>query len=169
MAEAGPVVVLVGPPAAGKTRLGRRVARILGVDFLDTDAMVTSRYGPIPTLFATEGEASFREKERAAVTEALATSGVVALGGGAVINRDTRADLRAHRVALISISPEAVAPRLDSARRPLLAGGLESWVALVAARTGWYKEVSSATFDTSTTPLDTVAEDIAAWIKSEAA
>jgi len=169
MAEAGPVVVLVGPPAAGKTRLGRRVARILGVDFLDTDAMVTSRYGPIPTLFATEGEASFREKERAAVTEALATSGVVALGGGAVINPDTRADLRAHRVALISISPEAVAPRLDSARRPLLAGGLESWVALVEARTGWYAEVASATFDTSTTPLDTVAEDIATWIKSETA
>jgi shikimate kinase len=169
MAHAAPVVVLVGPPAAGKTRLGKRVARLLGIDFLDTDALVTSRYGPIPTLFAAEGEASFREKERAAVTEALASSGVVALGGGAVINPDTRSDLRAHRVALISISREAVVPRLDFAKRPLLAGGLESWVALVAARAQWYEEVAGATFDTSTTPLDTVAEDIAAWIKSEAA
>jgi shikimate kinase len=169
MAEAAPLVVFVGPPAAGKTRLGKRVSTLLGVEFVDTDAVVTSRYGPIPALFAAEGETSFRDKERAAVIEALATPGVVALGGGAVINPDTRADLRSHRVALISISAEAVAPRLNSPKRPLLTGGLESWVSLVAARTPWYDEVATATFDTSTTPLDTVAENIAAWIKSEVA
>jgi shikimate kinase len=58
---------------------------------------------------------------------------------------------------------------LNSSKRPLLTGGLESWVSLVAARTAWYDEVSTATFDTSTTPLDTVAENIVEWIKSEAA
>ena len=167
MAKVAPVVVLVGPPAAGKTRLGKRVAKLLGLDFFDTDVMVSSRYGPIPALFATEGEASFREKEREAVVEALTSSGVVALGGGAVIDPDTRADLREHRVALISISPEAVEPRLDATKRPLLAGGLESWVALVKSRAPWYDEVARATFDTSSTPLDTVAENIVAWIKSE--
>jgi shikimate kinase len=72
-------------------------------------------------------------------------------------------------VALISISAEAVAPRLNSPKRPLLTEGLESWVSLVAARAQWYDEVATATFDTSTTPLDTVAENIAAWIKSEVA
>ena len=169
MAQAAPLVVLVGPPAAGKTRLGKRVSKLLGVEFLDTDALVASRYGPIPALFAAEGEASFREKERAAVVEALASTGVVALGGGAVVNPDTRADLRSHRVALVSITAEAVEPRLNSSKRPLLTGGLESWVSLVAARTAWYDEVATATFDTSTTPLDTVAENIVEWIKSEAA
>jgi len=169
MAQAAPLVVLVGPPAAGKTRLGKRVSKLLGVEFLDTDALVASRYGPIPALFAAEGEASFREKERAAVVEALASTGVVALGGGAVVNPDTRADLRSHRVALVSITAEAVEPRLNSPKRPLLTGGLESWVSLVAARTEWYDEVATATFDTSTTPLDTVAENIVEWIKSEAA
>jgi shikimate kinase len=169
MAKAAPLVVLVGPPAAGKTRLGKRVSKLLGVEFLDTDALVASRYGPIPALFAAEGEASFREKERAAVVEALASTGVVALGGGAVVNPDTRADLRSHRVALVSITAEAVEPRLNSSKRPLLTGGLESWVSLVAARTEWYDEVATATFDTSTTPLDTVAENIVEWIKSEAA
>ena len=169
MAKAAPVLVLVGPPAAGKTRLGKRVSKILGVEFLDTDALVASRYGPIPALFAAEGETSFREKERAAVIEALATTGVVALGGGAVINPDTRADLGSHRVALISISAEAVEPRLTSSKRPLLTGGLQSWVSLVAARSAWYDEVSRATFDTSSTPLDTVAENIVEWIRSEAA
>jgi shikimate kinase len=169
MAQVAPLVVLVGPPAAGKTRLGKRVSKLLGVDFVDTDAVIASRYGPIPALFHAEGEASFREKERAAVIEALTTHGVVALGGGAVINPDTRADLRSKRVALISISADAVAPRLDSSKRPLLAGGLESWVSLVEARTPWYDEVASATFDTSSTPLDTVAQNIVEWITSEAA
>jgi shikimate kinase len=169
MAKAAPLVVLVGPPAAGKTRLGKRVSKLLGVEFFDTDALVASRYGPIPALFAAEGEASFREKERAAVVEALDTTGVVALGGGAVINPDTRADLRSHRVALVSITTEAVEPRLNSSKRPLLTGGLESWVSLVVARSAWYDEVATATFDTSTTPLDTVAENIVEWIKSEAA
>lgn len=169
MAQVAPVVVLVGPPAAGKTRLGKRVSKLLAVDFLDTDALVASRYGPIPALFAAEGEASFREKERSAVVEALASSGVVALGGGAVINPDTRADLRGKRVALISISADAVAPRLNSGKRPLLTGGLESWVSLVASRAAWYDEVATATFDTSSTPLDTVAENIVEWIKSEEA
>lgn len=164
-----PLVVLVGPPAAGKTRLGKRVAKILGVDFLDTDALVASRYGPIPEIFATEGEASFRAKERVAVMDALATSGVVALGGGAVIDPDTRADLRSQKVALVTISADAVSPRLNSTKRPLLKGGLEAWVSLVAERTPWYEDVASASFDTSSTPLDTVAEEIVEWVRSEGA
>lgn len=169
MPPVGPIVVLVGPPAAGKTRVGKRVAKLLGVEFLDTDAVVAKRYGPIPEIFAQHGEASFREKERVAVAEALATEGVVALGGGAVIDAETRADLHGHRVALITITPEAVASRLNSTKRPLLKGGLDSWVSLVAERAAWYAEVADRTFDTSSTSLDTVAAEIATWIKSEAA
>jgi shikimate kinase len=79
-------VVVVGPPAAGKTRVAKRLGRILDVEVVDTDTEVVKRWGPIPDLFATHGEDFFRAQERDAVENALTTSGVVALGGGAVVD-----------------------------------------------------------------------------------
>lgn len=162
-----PVVVLVGPPASGKTRVGKRLAAMMGCDFHDTDRMIAAEHGPIPEIFQREGEARFREWERDAVVEALGRTGVVSLGGGAVIREDTRADLARHRVAQITISAEAVAPRLDNDKRPLLAGGLDAWASLVTARQSWYDEVAGATFDTSHRPADDVAADIARWLERE--
>ena len=69
-------VVLVGPMAAGKTSIGRRIARLLNVAFIDTDKRIVASHGPIPEIFATQGEAHFRELERAAVAEAIADGGV---------------------------------------------------------------------------------------------
>ncbi len=66
--EADPLtLVLVGPMAAGKTSVGRRVARRLGVAFVDTDKRIVAAHGPIPAIFAEHGEAHFRDLERAAV------------------------------------------------------------------------------------------------------
>ena len=163
-----PAVVLVGPPAAGKTRIGKRLAVLLGCEYHDTDKMVAADHGPIPEIFAREGEARFREWEREAVQTALGRGGVVSLGGGAVIREDTREDLARHLVAQITISAEAVAPRLNNDKRPLLAGGLEAWVSLVAARQSWYDEVSGATFDASHRSTDDVAADIARWLEGKA-
>jgi shikimate kinase len=163
-----PLVVVVGPPAAGKTRVSKRLAKALGVGCVDTDALVVSQWGPIPEIFGTHGESFFREKERLAVIEALGTSGVVALGGGAVINAQTREDLQDHRVALITISPEAVAPRLDNDKRPLLKDGLESWKALVASRADYYDSVASRKFDASHQTVDAVAEEILHWVREDA-
>lgn len=70
-------LVLVGPMAAGKTSVGRRVARRLGVAFVDTDKRIVAEHGPIPGIFAEYGEAHFRELERAAVAQALADGGVI--------------------------------------------------------------------------------------------
>jgi shikimate kinase len=165
MTSRSPRVVLVGPPAAGKTRVGKRVARLMNLAFHDTDREIVEAHGPIAEIFATQGEPVFRELERAAVITALGTDGVVALGGGAVINADTRADLAHHRVALITISADAVAHRLDPEKRPLLVGGREAWEALVDARQGWYDEVSGASFDTSHRSLDTVAIEVVRWIE----
>lgn len=162
-----PVVVLVGPPAAGKSRLARRVAKALNEPYVDTDALIVAAHGPIPEIFAKHGEQYFRAREREAVTTALAGRGVVSLGGGAIIDPLTRADLADHLVALITISPEAVEPRLDPAKRPLLVGGVESWKALVAKRQPWYEEVAKRTFDTSHRKLDTLGEEIVDWIRSE--
>lgn len=162
-----PLVVLVGPPASGKTRIGKRLTALLGSEFHDTDRMISAEHGPIPEIFSRHGEEYFRELERQAVIDALGREGVVSLGGGAVIREDTRSDLSGHRVALISISAEAVAPRLNNDKRPLLAGGLEAWKTLVATRQGWYDEVADATFDTSHRPADEVAENIAQWLSQE--
>lgn len=168
MGSGKPRVVLVGPPAAGKTRVGKRVARLLGVMFVDTDKEITSRHGAVSEIFASQGETAFRELERVAVIGSLETTGVVALGGGAVINPDTRSDLARHRVALITISADAVAHRLDPAKRPLLAGGVDAWEDLVRSRQGWYDEVSQQSFDTSHRSLDSVAEEIARWVEGSA-
>ena len=114
-------IVLIGPRGAGKTSVGRRVARALGVGFADTDKLVVRDHGPIPAIFERFGESLFRELERAAVSEALASGGVVALGGGAILDPATRTDLAAHRVAFRTVSPKVVSGRIHGSDRPLLA------------------------------------------------
>ena len=70
-----PVLVLVGPPAAGKSRLAKRVAKLLDVPLVDTDQVVVAAHGPIRDIFAQQGEAYFRTLERFAVIAALQTTG----------------------------------------------------------------------------------------------
>lgn len=160
-----PRLVLVGAPASGKSRLAKRIGKLVNISVVDTDTLITQSHGSITGIFATLGEESFRALEREAVIEALATSGIVSLGGGAIVNPATRADLAQHRVALITISAEAVSARLTSDKRPLLPDGVESWKALLAQRQPWYEEVANGTFDTSTKPIDTVAKDIVKWLE----
>jgi len=71
-------------------------------------------------------------------------------------------------VALITISPEAVAPRLDNDKRPLLKDGLESWKALVASRADYYDSVATRKFDASHQTVDAVAEQILHWVREDA-
>ncbi|GAA1950832.1 shikimate kinase [Microbacterium deminutum] len=161
-------IVLVGPMGAGKSSIGRRVARELGLPFTDTDTLVVRDHGPIAQLFATQGEAGFREMERGAVQEALARGGVVALGGGAILDPATRTDLGAHHVVLLTVSPQIVKARIQGARRPLLADGddpVARWEAIVASRSALYAEVADVTFDTSHGPLALVVKDIVSWAR----
>lgn len=162
-----PVVVLIGPPAAGKTRVGKALAIRLGVPFLDTDALVTASHGPIPDIFRHSGEHRFRELERAAVEEALESGSVVSLGGGALTHAETRSDLGGQRVALLTISEDAVVHRLNPEKRPLLTGGIETWRELVEKRMPVYREVADATFDTSHQSADDVAARIEQWLAQE--
>ena len=161
-------IVLVGPMGAGKSSIGRRVARALGIPFTDTDTLVVRDHGPIAELFAAEGEPRFREIERAAVQEALTTGGVVALGGGAVLDADTRHDLAAHHVVLLTVSPQIVRSRIQGASRPLLADGgdpVARWETIMRSRGALYAEVADVTFDTSTGPLAHVVDDIVSWVR----
>lgn len=161
-------IVLVGPMGAGKTSVGRRVARDLQRPFSDTDSLIVRDRGPIAQLFASHGEARFREIERGAVLEALAQGGVVALGGGAVLDADTRADLAAHHVVLLTVSPRIVRARIQGASRPLLADGddpVARWESIMASRSALYAEVADVTFDTSSGPLSQVVSDIVSWVR----
>ena len=153
----GPPVVLIGPMGAGKTRIGKRVARILQTGFVDTDKEVVAENGPIAEIFATQGEAHFRALERAAVVRALQGDDVVALGGGAVLDDETRADLTDHRVVLVTVSSAA------DGRRPLLRDGLTDWERIYAERRHLYEQLAKLTVDTSHRPIDAVAREVAAW------
>ena len=156
-----PIAVLIGPPAAGKTKLGKRVARALGVGFIDTDARIVDAHGPITEIFQRDGEQQFRAWERRAVIDALSSDGIVSLGGGAILDTDTQTDLSNHRVVLVTVNADAVADRLESSARPLLAGGLESWTSLVATRQPIYDTLADIIVDTSVGPMESHANALA--------
>lgn len=153
--------------ASGKTRIGRRVARLIGAEFIDTDARIVAEHGPIAEIFERDGEEAFRAMERAAVVEALRQQAVVSLGGGAVLHPDTREDLRRYTVVYLTVSPEAVAHRLAAGSRPLVAtGGVEAWRRIFEERRSIYEELATVTYDTSRRPIMTIAKNIAHWWKA---
>ena len=169
-ADPTPTLVLVGPMAAGKTSIGRKVARMLDVPFTDTDKRIAAEHGPIPEIFAAHGEARFRVWEREAVSDAVREGGVVSLGGGAVIDPDTRSLLHRHPVVFLTVSAEAVERRIRGAGRPLLADEgdpVARWQAIFDQRRSWYEQVADLTVDTSRRPMRALAEDIAAWTRSQ--
>jgi shikimate kinase len=165
--ESGPLVVLIGPPGAGKTRLGKRVARILGAPFIDTDRNIVAAHGAIADIFSQHGEAHFRAIERTVVASALRERAVVSLGGGAILNADTQAELANHPVALITVSAEAIALRIAGSVRPLVTG-ISDWSALVTARRETYERLAKMSWDTSSRPIDAIAMEIAEWVKETA-
>jgi shikimate kinase len=152
---------------SGKTKLGKRIALLLGKPFVDTDRMIVAEHGTISDVFAKFGEEHFRALERLAVEDALAQDAVVALGGGAILNEETQADLADRRVALIMVSAAAVAPRITGTKRPLLTGGIESWTRILESRREIYERLATRVWDTSARPLTAIAAEIADWAASD--
>lgn len=166
MNDSGAVVVLIGAPGAGKTRTGKRIARELGIAHIDTDKRIVAKHGSIADIFAREGEQYFRRVEREEVVLALRRHAVVTVGGGAVLDPDTQADLAGRRVVQLTVSPEAVAPRLSGGKRPL-ATGIDAWQQLVAARQPLYDRLAQFTIDTSGQSFDQVAGRIVVWLREQ--
>src|SRR5690606_19356455 len=143
-----PRVVLVGPPGAGKSTIGRKLARELGVQLYDTDAGIEEQTGrTIADIFATDGEAEFRKIEEQVVRRAvLDEPGVVSLGGGAVLSENTRALLREHTVVYLEISvAEGLRRTGTSNARPLLNGADPGakYRELMRRRRPLYREVAT--------------------------
>lgn len=161
-------IVLIGAPGAGKTRTGKRLARLLGLPFIDTDKRIVAAHGPISDLFEQFGERHFRAIERNVVAESLGEVAVVTLGAGAILDVDTQADLKKHTVIQLTVSADAVSERIADGKRPLLKDGVGAWQALVAARQPIYDRLATHTIDTSNRPLDAVASEIADLLKRDA-
>lgn len=159
-----PVVVLVGPPGAGKSTVGRLVAARLGVGFRDTDADVEAAAGTsVADVFVAQGEAGFRALERAAVAAALADhDGVLALGGGAVLDPGTRDALTGRTVVFLDVGVSDAARRVGLNRdRPLLLGNPRAqWVRLMAERRPVYEAVATARVDTDGRAPEEVADEV---------
>jgi len=159
-----PRVVLVGPPGAGKTTIGLLLADRLGVTFRDTDHDVeNAAAASISDIFVEQGEAAFRALEREAVRSALARhDGVLALGGGAVIDDATRAELREHRVVFLDVGLARAAERVGlNQARPLLAVNPRATLAkMLADRRPLYEEVATLTVQTDDLSPEDVVEQI---------
>lgn len=143
-----PRVVLVGPPGAGKSTIGRKLARELGVELYDTDAGIERETGrTIPEIFTEDGEPEFRRIEEQVVRRAiLAERGVVSLGGGAVLSKDTRELLRNRTVVYLEISvAEGLRRTGASTQRPLLNGADPGakYRELMRKRRPLYREVAT--------------------------
>jgi shikimate kinase len=159
-------LVLTGFMGTGKTTIGALVADLLDMAFVDADEAITARAGAdIPTLFARDGEAAFRTLERAVIRDLIAgRRQVIATGGGALINPQTRAEVLAHNlVVCLTAQPEVLRARLSrETGRPLAA----QWEAIYEARRAVYQSFEHC-IDTSRGTPDAVAKEIAAlWRES---
>src|SRR4051812_39695276 len=166
----GPVLVLVGPPGAGKTTVGVLVAAELGVPFLDTDQAIEAAAGKtVSDIFIEDGEEQFRAWEREAVARALdEQGGVIALGGGAVLADATRRRLATAPVGALEVPlPDAVA-RVGLARdRPLLLDSPRARIAaMLRERAPIYAEVAQRSVRTADRPPDDVAAEIIEWLRA---
>ena len=162
-----PQIVLTGFMGTGKTEVGRRLARLLGRPFVDTDDLVAATAGrPVTEIFAAEGEPRFRALERSAVEQACAVpEAVIATGGGTVLDSENRRRLAgAGPIVCLSARPEDILRRVgDPADRPLLAGARHDRLGrirtLLAERAPTYA-LAAHIVDTTGLTLDQVVERV---------
>jgi shikimate kinase len=168
-------LVVVGPPASGKTTVGNAIAAALGLPFRDTDADVEAQTGTtIADLFVEQGEPHFRALEERAVARALAEhDGVLALGGGAVTSPATRELLVAHgraggTVVWLDVDVSSAARRVGLSRdRPLLAVNPRAMLrTMLEARAPLYAEVATVTVSTAARSVQEVVAEVLAAVGS---
>ncbi|MFD0313736.1 shikimate kinase [Streptomyces flavalbus] len=160
----GPLLVLVGPMGVGKSTVGHLLAEHLGTGYRDTDDdIVTAEGRTIAEIFVDEGEEAFRALEKRAVRTALTEhDGVLALGGGAVLDADTRALLAGQRVVYLSMDVEEAVRRTGlGVARPLLAvNPRKQWRELMEARRHLYEEVAAAVVPTDGRTPEEVTQEV---------
>ena len=160
-----PPIILIGPPGAGKTSVGKALAKKLSLNFLDSDKVVEEKSGKsIPEIFITDGEPAFREMERAAVIDLIENQdGVIALGGGSVMDLEvSKRLLPMANVVFLDVSISNAAPRVGFNRdRPLLLGNpRQQWIALMEKRRSTYEALAKKRVSTDNKKPVEVVEEI---------
>ena len=138
----GRSIVLVGPMGSGKTTLGKKLAKEIGLPFLDTDKAIASKHGAITRIFEQHGEEYFRELESIQLETALQTKSVVSTGGGAVLRERNRTLMSDHFVIFLDTSSEHVLGKINLSKRPLLKSNPEKWQEIYDSRVELYKSIA---------------------------
>jgi shikimate kinase len=165
-----PKAVLIGPPGAGKSSVGRQLAKILTCEILDTDQEIERQSGKkISAIFTDDGEAVFRALEKSVVLDALQNAkGVVALGGGSILDSDVADYLSKSSipVAYLEVSISQAAPRVGfNKERPLLTiNPRQQWMALMEKRRPIYESLATFKIATDNRKPAEVAQEIATSI-----
>jgi shikimate kinase len=143
----------------GKTTIGKKLAKKLGIAFVDTDVLITKAHGPIPVIFENQGEATFRKFEEEAVAQAISGYQVIATGGGAVLSGATQRLLKSTTVIYLSTNGKHMKSRLEKGNRPLLKNGMDDWFRIYEERKPLYEALSDIEIVTSDVRLaDTIAD-----------
>ncbi|MGH8529358.1 MAG: shikimate kinase AroK [Nevskiales bacterium] len=159
-------IFLVGPMGAGKTTLGRALAKLRGLRFVDSDHDIEQRCGvDIPCIFELEGEAGFRKRERGAIAVLTRESGIVlATGGGAVLDAQSRRNLADNGlvVYLLASVEQQLARTRGSTHRPLLKtpNPRERLEILLAQRDPLYREIADLVIPTHGRQLRRMAQQV---------
>jgi shikimate kinase len=171
--KGGGSIFLVGMMGAGKTTVGRLLARRLRLRFVDSDREIEARCGvKIPLIFEIEGEAGFRAREAVAIEALTSLGGVVlATGGGAVLAEPNRQHLAARGIVVyLSARPEDLYERVRHDRnRPLLAGGepLARLRQLHVQRDPLYRSVADITLETGAQSVQALARELIERLETE--
>ena len=153
-------LVLIGPMGAGKSTLGRKLAKLLETKFLDTDRMISASHGPIPKIFEDQGEDRFRTLETAALEKALKSPAVIATGGGVVVTKKNRELLQDIPTIFLDTNADWVLSRINLDKRPLLKSDPSMWEMLYQERLGYYQQLATATVVTANRPIRVVLEEL---------
>lgn len=165
-------IFLIGPMGAGKTSIGKLLAKELGLEFMDTDQELEKRTGvDIPWIFDVEGEAGFRRRERELVKELVDQSGLVlSTGGGTIVDAESRNFLAARGVVIYlhaTVSQQYERVYKDT-KRPVIAldNPREALGGLFSEREPLYKEIADAVFETDDKSVHRVVKDIMDFLEA---
>jgi shikimate kinase len=153
-------IVLIGPMGVGKSTIGKKLAKKLGLTFVDTDLMIVREHGPIPEIFKDKGEAVFRSYEELAVADALKSPQVIATGGGAVLSGKNQRAIENAIVIYLSTNGQHMKSRLANGNRPLLENGISDWKRIYEERKPLYERLCDFEIDCSAASLSKTITEI---------